>query len=121
MSEELSEKILTKVSKLFFRGSTMKFLSLILDYSKTGDINHIHKALSFVSGSLVGYNMTLSEDNFNAQKLLRTLLSEGVDSGLALALRLFMEGERGCALWALEDFLEERNTGAGMDKIIDAR
>ena len=121
MNEELREKILTKASKMFFRGSTMQLLSLILGYSETGDIKHIHKALSFVSGSLVGYNMTLAEDNFNMQKLLRTLLSDGIDIRLGVALRLFMEGERGCALWALEDFLEERNTGAGMDKIIDAR
>lgn len=109
MDKELSEKILTKASKMFFRCSTMKLLSLILDYSTTGEIMYIHKALSFVSSSWVGYNVSLVEDNFNTQKLLRTLLSEGVDSRLVVVLRLFMEGERGCALWALEDFLEEHD------------
>lgn len=121
MNEELSEDIPSKASKMFFRCSTMQLLSLILGYSKTGDINHIHKALSYVSGSLSGYNVIMAEDDFNNKKLSRILIDSGVDGGLAVALRLFMEGERGCALWALEDFLEERNTGAGMDEIIDAR
>jgi hypothetical protein len=110
MDKELSEKILIKASKMFFRCSTMKLLSLILDYSKTGEIKYIHKALSFASGSLVGYNMFLAEDDFNNKKLSKMLIDSGVDGGLALALRLFMEGERGCALWTLEEFLDEHDT-----------
>lgn len=110
MNKELSEKILTKASKMFFRCSTMQLLSLILDYSTTGEIKYIHKALSYVSGSLVGYNMALAEDDFNNKKLSRILIDSGVDNGLAVAMRLFMEGERGCALWALEGFCEEHDT-----------
>lgn len=110
MDKELSEKVLTKASKMFFRCSTMQLLSLILHYSTTGEIKYIHKALSFVSGSLVGYNIIVAEDDFNNKKLSRTLIDSGVDNGLAVALRLFMEGERGCALWALEEFIEEHDT-----------
>lgn len=119
MDKELSEKILTKASKMFFRCSTMQLLSLILHYSTTGEIKYIHKALSYVSGSLVGYNMILAEDDFNNKKLSKMLIDSGVDGGLALALRLFMEGERGCALWALEEFCEECNPIS--DRIIDGR
>ena len=119
MDKELSEKILTKASKMFFRCSTMQLLSLILHYSTTGEIKYIHKALSYVSGSLVGYNMILAEDDFNNKKLSKMLIDSGADGGLALALRLFMEGERGCALWALEEFCEECNPIS--DRIIDGR
>ena len=110
MNEELSEKILSKASKMFFRCSTMQLLSLILHYSTTGEIKYIHKALSYVSGSLVGYNMIVAEDDFNNKKLSKMLIDSGVDGGLALAIRLFMEGERGCALWALEEFIDEHDT-----------
>lgn len=109
MNKELSEKILTKASKMFFRCSTMQLLSLILHYSTTGETKYIHKALSYVSGSLVGYNVIVAEDDFNNKKLSKILIDSGVDGGLALALRLFMEGERGSALWCLEDFLDERD------------
>lgn len=85
-------------------------LSLILDYSTTGETKYIHKALSFVSGSLVGYNVIVAEDDFNNKKLSKMLIDSGVDGGLALALRLFMEGERGCALWALGELLDEHDT-----------
>lgn len=121
MNEELREKILTKAGKLFFRCSEMKLLSLILDYSTTGETKYIDKALHFVNGSLVGYKMTLSEDNFNKKTLLKMLAESGVDSGLVLALNLFIEGERGCALWALEDFLGKFSPYAGRDEIMDAR
>ena len=110
MDKELSEKVLTKASKMFFRCSTMQLLSLILHYSTTGETKYIHKALSYVSGSLVGYNMIVAEDDFNNKKLSKMLIDSGVDGGLALAIRLFMEGERGCALWALEAFIDEHDT-----------
>lgn len=119
MDKELSEKVLTKASKMFFRCSTMKLLSLILDYSTTDEIKYIHKALSYVSGSLVGYNVIVAEDDFNNKKLSKMLIDSGVDGDLALALRLFMEGERGCALWALEEYCEEQNPIS--KRIIDAR
>lgn len=94
---------------MFFRCSTMKLLSLILDYSTTGETKYINKALYFMNGSLVGYNVIVAEDDFNNKKLSKILIDSGVDGGLALALRLFMEGERGSALWCLEDFLDERD------------
>lgn len=121
MDKELSEKILIKASKMFFRCSTMKLLSLILDYSTTGETKYIDKALYFVNGSLVGYKMALSEDDFNKKNLLKMLAESGVDSGLVLAFNLFMEGERGCALWALEDYLGKYSPYAGRDEIMDAR
>lgn len=112
MDKEVKEKILTKASKMFFRCSTMQLLSLILHYSTTSETKYIHKALSYVSGSLVGYNVIVAEDDYNNKKLSKMLIDSGVDGGLALALRLFMEGERGCALWALEEFLDEHNVGS---------
>lgn len=121
MNEELRNEILTKAWGMFLHCSAMKLLSLILDYSVTGEIKYIHKAISFVSSSLVGYNLTLSEGNVNRKKLIIKLVESGVDDNLVLSLRLFIDGERSCSLWALEDFIEERNTGSGMDRIIDAR
>lgn len=119
MNEELKEKILTNAWKTKFRCSTIQLLSLILEYSTTGDMKYIHKALSFMNSSLVGYNTTLIEDDFHKTKLLRNLLTSGIDDRLIIALRLFMEGERGCALWALDEFCEEQNPIS--DRIIDAR
>ena len=110
MDKELSEKIITNAWKTKFRCSTIQLLSLILEYSTTGDMKYIHKALSFMNSSLVEYNTTLIEDDFHKTKLLRNLLTSGVDDRLIIALRLFMEGERGCALWALEEFLDEHDT-----------
>nr|DAU32905.1 MAG TPA: hypothetical protein [Bacteriophage sp.] len=110
MNEELKEKIITNAWKTKFRCSTIQLLSLILEYSTTGDMKYIHKALSFMNSSLVKYNTTLIEDDFHKTKLLRNLLTSGVDDRLIIALRLFMEGERGCALWALEEFLDEHDT-----------
>lgn len=109
MDEDVKEKILNNAWKTKFRCSTIRLLSLILEYSTTGDMKYIHKALSFMNSSLVEYNTTLIEDDFHKTKLLRNLLTSGVDDRLIIVLRLFMEGERGCALWALEEFLDERN------------
>lgn len=109
MNEEIKEKIITNVRKTKFRCSTIQLLSLILEYSTTGDMKYIHKALSFMNSSLVEYNTTLIEDDFHKAKLLRNLFTSGIDGRLVVVLRLFMEGERGCALWALEDFLEEHD------------
>lgn len=110
MDEDVKEKILNNAWKTKFRCSTIQLLSLILEYSTTGGMKYIHKALSFMNSSLVGYNTTLIEDDFHKTKLLRNLLTSGVDDRLIVALRLFMEGERGCALWALEEFLDEHDT-----------
>lgn len=109
MDEDVKEKILNNAWKTKFRCSSIRLLSLILEYSTTGDMKYIHKALSFMNSSLVEYNTTLIEDDFHKTKLLRNLLTSGVDDRLIIVLRLFMEGERGCALWALEEFLDERN------------
>jgi hypothetical protein len=110
MDEDVKEKILNNAWKTKFRCSTIRLLSLILEYSTTGDMKYIHKALSFMNSSLVEYNTTLIEDDFHKTKLLRNLLTSGVDDRLIIVLRLFMEGERGCALWALEEFLDEHDT-----------
>lgn len=73
MDEDVKEKILNNAWKTKFRCSTIQLLSLILEYSTTGDMKYIHKALSFMNSSLVEYNTTLIEDDFHKTKLLRNL------------------------------------------------
>ena len=109
----MNEEFFKKVDNLQVSSATFELICIMEEYARTGDIKHIHRALSYVESSMRGIvseSRNISVDDVMKVKRIKPLLYViGLKQQLIGAVVCFMEGERGSALWCLEDFLDERN------------
>ena len=109
----MNDEFFKKVCNLQVSSATFELIIIIEEYARTGDIKHIHRALGYVEssmrGTLVGSRHVSVDDVMKISRIKPLLYTLGIKQQLIGAVTCFMEGERGSALWCLEDFLDERN------------